>query len=254
MSIKNLHNKNIRYQVVHAIWYLIFGISLVGLQACNEDEDRIDYSKYYDWRDQNLAFTQLIEELYKDNAASTYFSNKVNSLKEPRWDSFFHYVHKADLDSLAALSPRKDYRPFSTSTVSVHYTLFDTKSVYKKMEELMKVSSKTPDEAWKDLLGSSSAMDSIFFANAEGNTLKADTLESAQVTFLKDITPNSVIIGWGDILQQMYIGDHVVAYIPWFIAYGQKGSLPKIDPYTDLFFRIELCDITNWGGTEGNIK
>ena len=253
MKLFHNHKTNTRYQMVRAIWYLIFGISLVGLQACNEDDDRVDYTQYYEWRDQNIAFTRTVANLQK-NDPSTYFSNQVNSLKEPQWSSFYHYVHKANIDSLAALTPRKDYRPFSTSTVSVHYTLFDTKSVYKKMEELMKVSSKTPDEAWKDLLGSSSAMDSIFFANAEGNTLKADTLESAQVTFLKDITPNSVIIGWGDILQQMYIGDHVVAYIPWFIAYGQKGSLPKIDPYTDLFFRIELCDITNWGGTEGNIK
>lgn len=239
--------------MVSAIWYLVFGISLLGLSACNEDDDKIDYTDYYEWRDKNMAILNVATDLQDKDAAQTYFSEAVKSLKEPYWSSLYHIVHKANLDSLAALTPRKDYRPFSTSTLSVHYTLFKTQSVYEKMEERMKASSKTADEAWKDLLRNpGGAMDSIFFANAEDNTLKADTIESSQVAFFKDFTPNGVITGWGDILQQMYIGDHVVAFIPWFLAYGQPGSLPNIDPYSNLFFRIELCDITNWGGTEAN--
>lgn len=232
--------------MVHAIWYLILGISLVGFSACNEDDDKIDYKDYYEWRDQNTTFLNFIAEQQQKDSAATYFSHRVRSLKEPFWDSFYHVVHAANIDSLASLKPRKDYRPFSTSKLSVHYTLFDTKSVYKKMDAL----GYTRD-SFHNIGG---AIDSIFFANAFDNTLKADTLESQQVAFFKDFTSNDVIVGWGDILQQMYIGDHVVAYIPWFLAYGQKGSLPTIDPYTDLFFRIELCDITNWGGTEGNLK
>ncbi len=251
MKLFHNHKTNFRYQMVSAIWYLVFGTMLAGLCACNES-DKIDYTEYYDWRDKNQSILTIATELQQKDSASTYFSHAVRSLKEPYWSSLYHIVHKANIDSLAALKPRKDYRPFSTSTLSVHYTLYKTSSVYKKMEEQMKASSKTSDEAWKDLLRSGSAMDSIFFANAEGNTLKADTLESSQVAFFKDFTPNGVITGWGDILQQMYIGDHVVAFIPWFLAYGQAGSLPSIDPYSNLFFRIELCDITNWGGTDGN--
>lgn len=225
-------------------------MALPMITACNEDDDSIDYTEYYDWRDQNDAFSLILADQLKNDSAQTYFNHKVRSLKEPfSYPSFVHYVHHANLDSLRSLTPRKDYRPYSTSTLSVHYTLFRTASVYEKMEKLMMVSSKTADEAWKDLLRSGSAMDSIFFANAEDNVLKADTLESAQVTFFKDFTPNSVINGWGDILQQMYIGDHVVACIPWFIAYGQRGSLPTIDPFSNLFFRIELCDITYLGET-----
>ncbi len=232
--------------MVNAIWYLVFGIVLVGFSACNEDEDKIDYTQYYEWRDKNLSVFDFCGNLQQKDSANTYFSQRVKSLKEPYWSSIYHIVHAANLDSLAALNPRKDYRPFSTSTLSVHYTLFNTKSVYEKLEKI--------GLSQESLRNPGGAIDSIFFANAEDNILKADTLESSQVAYFKDFTPNSVITGWGDILQQMYIGDHVVAFIPWFLAYGQAGSLPSIDPYSNLFFRIELCDITHWGGTEGNLK
>lgn len=217
-------------------------MALPMVTACNDDDDSIDYTLYYDWRDENDAFTKLLYDVQKKDSAQTYFSQTVYSLKEPlSYPSFVHYVHHANIDSLRNLTPRKDYRPFSTSTLSVHYTLFDSHSVYEKLRAL------GSNESVLHNMGG--AIDSIFFANAEDNVLKADTLESSQVAFFKDFTPNTVIDGWGDILQQMYIGDHVVACIPWFIAYGQKGSLPTIDPFTNLFFRIELCDITYWGGT-----
>ena len=253
MKLFHNHKTSFRYQMVSAIWYLVFGVSLFCLSACNEDDNKIDYTKYYEWRDANQDILIFATDLQQKDSALTYFSHAVRSLKEPYWSSLYHIVHKANLDSLAALKPRKDFRPFSTSTLSVHYTLYKTSSVYDKIADLAKTSSKTPNESWKDLLRNpGGAMDSIFFANAEDNKLKADTIESSQVAFFKDFTPNGVITGWGDILQQMYIGDHVVAFIPWFLAYGQAGSLPNIDPYSNLFFRIELCDITNWGGTDGN--
>lgn len=246
MKLFHNHKTDIRCRMVSAIWYLVLGITLVNFSACNEDDKQVDYTQYYGWRDKNQEIFLYLAELQEKDASQTYFSKIIRSQKEPNWASLYHIVHAAPIDSLKALNPRKDYHPFSTSTLSVHYTLFDTKSVYKKMEAM--------GITKENLHNPAGAIDSIFFANAEDNVLKADTLESSQVAFFKDFTPNSVITGWGDILQQMYIGDHVVAMIPWFLAYGQVGSLPTIDPYSNLFFRIELCDITNWGGTEGNLK
>lgn len=228
---------------------LVIGLPMIT--ACNEDDDEVKYSDYYDWRDENEALTELLFNLQDKDSVQTYFNCKVQSLKEPQsWPSLFHYVHHANLDSLASLTPRKDYHPYSTSKLSVHYTLFNTKSVMDRIKKNTTASSKPYYEAMQELFRNpGGAIDSIFFANAEDNILKADTLESQQVAFFNNFTPNDVIVGWGDILQQMYIGDHVVAFIPWFLAYGQKGSGSTIDPYTDLFFRIELCDITHWGGT-----
>lgn len=211
--------------------------------ACNED-DTVDYTEYYGWRDENNLVSAVIMDAQQTDSALTYFNQRVISLKEPAalYPSFVHYVHHANLDSLRSLTPRKDYRPFSTSTLSVHYTLFKTDSLYQRVRE---------QGGWsKELLRNPGGrVDSLFFANLEDSPLKADTLESYQVQFYTGFTPNSVINGWGDILQQMYIGDHVVCMIPWFLAYGQAGSGSSVNPYTNLFFRIELCDITSWGHT-----
>ena len=220
-------------------------MALPMVTACNEDEDTIDYTEYYGWRDANNELSKLMYDAQQKDGEATYFSHTVFSLKEPEsYPTYVHYFRHANVDSLAKLSPRKDYRPYSTSTVSVHYTLYQTESVMTRIALQTSVSSKTEDEALRDVLRNKAAMDSIFFANAIDNTLKADTIESSQVAFFS-CTPNDVITGWGDVLQQMYIGDNVVVMIPWFLAYGQAGSGKNINPYSNLFFRIELCDITD---------
>lgn len=230
-------------KVKNILFLLAMIMALPMVTACNDDDNTIDYTEYYDWRDENNAVTEFMYNCKDKDSALTYFNEAVVSLKEPKsYPTLVHYFRHANVDSLRNLNPRKDYRPFSTSTLSVHYTLFDTHSVYKKIEAL---------GGWSQELlhNRGGAIDSIFFANAIDNTLKADTIESSQVKFYENFTPNTVITGWGDVLQQMYIGDNVVVMIPWFLAYGQAGSGSSIDPYTNLFFRIELCDITKWGNT-----
>ncbi len=228
------------------ILYLLLAVLAAPLMlSCNKD-DSVDYTEYYGWRDENNAVTELFSQARSTDSALTYFNQSVQSLKEPQYyPSFLHYVHHANLDSLAALNPRKDYRPFSTSTLSVRYTLFQTDSLYAKVRR---------QGGWsKEYLRNPGGMlDSLFFASADRSPLKADTIESYQVKIYSGFTPNSVITGWGDILQQMYIGDHVVCMIPWYLAYGQSGSGSSINPYSNLFFRIELCDITSWGANVEN--
>ena len=208
--------------------YLLLSILATPLfLACNSDDDDIDYTEYYGWRDENNAITELFASVLGSDSANTYFNQYVQSLKEPQYyPSFYHYVHRANLDSLAALNPRKDYRPYSTSTLSVHYTLFQTDSLYATVKR---------QGGWSKeyLRNPGGILDSLFFANAENSPLKADTLESYQVQYYSGFTPNGVITGWGDILQQMYIGDHVVCMIPWFLAYGQSGSGSTINPYSN---------------------
>jgi FKBP-type peptidyl-prolyl cis-trans isomerase len=45
----------------------------------------------------------------------------------------------------------------------------------------------------------------------------------------------------------MHIGDSWLIMIPWYLAYGQAGSGSNIDPYTNLYFRLQLVDITYLG-------
>lgn len=227
------------------LYFLLVLLAAPLMLACNDD-DSVDYTEYYGWRDENNAVTELFLSAQSTDSALTYFNQRVQSLKEPQYyPSFYHFVHRANLDSLRNLNPRKDYRPYSTSTLSVHYTLYQTDSLYAKVRR---------QGGWTKeyLRNPNGLLDSLFFACADRSPLKADTIESYQVKFYTGFTPNGVITGWGDILQQMYIGDHVVCMIPWYLAYGQQGSGSSINPYSNLFFQIELCDITSWGGNVAN--
>jgi FKBP-type peptidyl-prolyl cis-trans isomerase len=52
-----------------------------------------------------------------------------------------------------------------------------------------------------------------------------------------------VIEGWDQILQLMRPGDKWLVIIPAELAYGRKGSPPKIPGYATLVFDIEVLGI-----------
>ncbi len=54
---------------------------------------------------------------------------------------------------------------------------------------------------------------------------------------------NGVIAGWTEALQMMGVGSKWRLYLPYQLAYGERGAGGAIGPYATLVFDVELIDI-----------
>ncbi|WP_018275238.1 FKBP-type peptidyl-prolyl cis-trans isomerase [Teredinibacter turnerae] len=55
---------------------------------------------------------------------------------------------------------------------------------------------------------------------------------------------NGVIAGWTEALQMMPVGSKWRLYVPYQLAYGERGAGGAIGPYAALVFEVELLEIT----------
>ena len=74
----------------------------------------------------------------------------------------------------------------------------------------------------------------------KGTTIAGKIFDSNdKATFLL----NRVIPGWTEGIQLMSVGSEYTLYIPYDLAYGERGQRPDIEPYATLIFDVELLDI-----------
>lgn len=222
--------------------FIMLAAGLTGLTAC-KDDDSVDYTQYYDWRDQNSQLTVNLLSDIRELGNAAYFTDSIPSISEPyAYCTVAHIIESANEDSLRSV--HRWFTPFYNSTLKVHYTLYNPDTVMARFEEydvLDDQSKRNDAELMNKIFG-------IGYAKGmDGYEVKADTLESYQVKFYEGFTCSSVIRGWQDCLQRMHIGDNWLIMVPWYLAYGQSGS-GSIGPYSNLYFRLKLVDITYWGG------
>ncbi len=58
-----------------------------------------------------------------------------------------------------------------------------------------------------------------------------------------EFTPAQVIKGWSEALTMMPVGSKWQLYIPYYLAYGERGAGSDIKPYSTLIFDVELVGI-----------
>ena len=58
-----------------------------------------------------------------------------------------------------------------------------------------------------------------------------------------DFPVNGVIQGWQEALQLMPVGSKWKLFVPYNLAYGERGAGGSIGPYETLIFEVELIAI-----------
>lgn len=63
---------------------------------------------------------------------------------------------------------------------------------------------------------------------------------------------NRVIKGWTEGMQLIGEGGEIMLYIPYDLAYGERGAGQNIPPFSTLIFKVQLIEVTDGGSHEGH--
>ena len=78
----------------------------------------------------------------------------------------------------------------------------------------------------------------------EGTLLNGEVIDSSIQRGEPATFPvTGVIKGWVEALQLMPVGSKWKLFIPYHLAYGERGAPPKIKPFDTLIFEVELLGI-----------
>lgn len=182
----------------------LFSLLLLTLTFFSCSETE-EVGKYDNWRSRNEAFIDSLQNVY-ETASDKGGLSRIKLVADPTKYLYYKEIQKAAEGTVG--SPKySDY----------------VKVFYKGT----------------NILGE------YFDGNFTGNNPVIDdddpnTGDSTPTVF----QAGAVIAGWGEILQQMKIGDRFVVYIPWAYAYGSAGK-GSILGYSTLIFDLTLLDYAN---------
>lgn len=96
----------------------------------------------------------------------------------------------------------------------------------------------------KEGTGKSPSATDVVEVNYEGRLMNGKIFDSSYSRGVPAVFPlNQVIPGWTEGLQLMKEGGVYEFYLPYNLAYGERGAGDDIPPYSNLLFKVELIKV-----------
>ena len=113
----------------------------------------------------------------------------------------------------------------------------------KKVEGVKTTASGLQYMVMKAGNGKKPAVTDTVLVNYKGMTLKGQVFDTNEGREPIELPLNRVIPGWTEALQLMPEGSKYRLFIPYQLAYGERGAGENIPPYSALIFEVELVKI-----------
>ncbi|OFY17574.1 MAG: peptidylprolyl isomerase [Bacteroidetes bacterium GWF2_33_38] len=135
---------------------------------------------------------------------------------------------------------KKDQMKAHESKIAQEKTFFETN---KSKAGIVTLPSGLQYEIIKEGTGATPIISDVVKCQYKGSLFDGTVFDSSYERPEPTTFPvNGVIPGWTEALQLMKVGSHWKLYIPYDLAYGERGAGP-IEPYSSLIFEIELLEI-----------
>ncbi|HEY8512758.1 MAG TPA: FKBP-type peptidyl-prolyl cis-trans isomerase [Cyclobacteriaceae bacterium] len=92
--------------------------------------------------------------------------------------------------------------------------------------------------------GPSPGPDDSVTVHYKGSLIDGHVFDQSEPDNPVTFTPSEVIPGWTEALMLMHEGDLWEIFLPYPLAYGERGAGMEIPPYATLIFEIELLKVT----------
>ncbi|WP_430816084.1 FKBP-type peptidyl-prolyl cis-trans isomerase [Carboxylicivirga sp. RSCT41] len=112
-----------------------------------------------------------------------------------------------------------------------------------KKEGVLTTESGLQYKVMEEGTGASPAATDLVTVHYKGSLINGEVFDSSEGSEPISFPLNRVIPGWTEGLQLMKEGGKTIFYIPYELAYGERGAGQVIPPYSALIFEVELIKV-----------